>query len=111
GSTKTKGAGRSGFPTLLDIDVLRSLASSFLLTVLALVSIFIVFTLFELWRFIAANRVGFSLVARYVLYLLPLIAVEIFPASMLVAALLTYALLARRNETIAWWASGQSVYR
>jgi LPS export ABC transporter permease LptG len=30
---------------------------------------------------------------------------------MLVAALMTYALLARRNETIAWWASGQSVYR
>ncbi|MGI8919520.1 MAG: LptF/LptG family permease [Pyrinomonadaceae bacterium] len=109
--THTVGAARSGFPSLLDVGLFRSLGSSFVLTLLALVAIFIVFTLFELWRFIATNRVGFGLVARYILFLLPLISVEIFPASMLVAALLTYALLARRNETVAWWASGQSVYR
>jgi lipopolysaccharide export system permease protein len=30
---------------------------------------------------------------------------------MLITVLVTYALLARRNEAIAWWASGQSVYR
>ncbi|HET6670887.1 MAG TPA: LptF/LptG family permease [Pyrinomonadaceae bacterium] len=110
-STHTIGVARSGFPSLLDIGLFRSLSSSFALTFVALVAIFIVFTLFELWRFIAANRVALSMVARYVLFLLPLITVEIFPASMLVAALLTYALLSRRNETIAWWASGQSVYR
>jgi lipopolysaccharide export LptBFGC system permease protein LptF len=28
-----------------------------------------------------------------------------------VAALMTYALIARRREAVAWWASGQSVYR
>jgi LPS export ABC transporter permease LptG/LPS export ABC transporter permease LptF len=107
----TIGASRSGFPSLLDIGLFKSISSSFLLTFLALVAIFIIFTLFELWRFIAANHVGFKLVARYVLFLLPLITVEIFPATMLVAALITYALLARKNETVAWWASGQSVYR
>ncbi|MFZ0061537.1 MAG: LptF/LptG family permease, partial [Pyrinomonadaceae bacterium] len=110
-ATHTIGVARSGFPSLLDIGLFRSLSSSFGLTFVALVAIFIVFTLFELWRFIAANRVGLGLVARYILFLLPLITVELFPASMLVAALLTYALLSRRNETIAWWASGQSVYR
>jgi LPS export ABC transporter permease LptG/LPS export ABC transporter permease LptF len=110
-STHTVGVGRSGFPSLLDLGLFRSLSSSFLLTFVALVAIFIIFTLFELWRFIATNRVGIGLVARYTLFLLPLITVEIFPGSMLVAALLTYALLARRNESIAWWASGQSVYR
>lgn len=110
-STHTLGATRFGFPSLLDIGLFRTLGSSFLLTFISLVGIFIVFTLFELWRFIAANRVGFALVSRYILFLLPLITVEIFPATMLVAALMTYALLARRNETIAWWASGQSVYR
>ncbi|MGI8733148.1 MAG: LptF/LptG family permease [Pyrinomonadaceae bacterium] len=110
-STHTLGAGRSGFPSLLDIGLFRTLGSNFLFTFVSLVAIFIVFTLFELWRFIAANRVGFALVSRYILFLLPLITVEIFPATMLVAALMTYALLARRNETIAWWASGQSVYR
>ena len=30
---------------------------------------------------------------------------------MLITVLVTYALLARRHEAIAWWASGQSVYR
>jgi lipopolysaccharide export system permease protein len=29
----------------------------------------------------------------------------------LIAALITYALLARRSEAVAWWAAGQSVYR
>lgn len=110
-ASHTVGAGRSGFPSLLDVGLFRTLSSSFLLTFVSLTAVFIVFTLFELWRFIATNRVGVAVVARYVLFLLPLITVEIFPATMLVAALMTYALLARRNETIAWWASGQSVYR
>jgi lipopolysaccharide export LptBFGC system permease protein LptF len=64
-----------------------------------------------MWRFIARNGIGARLVARYILFLLPLITVELFPATMLIAVLMTYALLARRSETIAWWASGQSVYR
>jgi LPS export ABC transporter permease LptF/LPS export ABC transporter permease LptG len=107
----TKGVGGFGFPSLMDIGLFRSLCLSFLLAFASLVSIFIIFTLFEMWRFIARNEVGARLVARYLLFLLPLITVELFPATMLIAVLMTYALLARRSETIAWWASGQSVYR
>ena len=107
----TVGVGRSGFPSLLDINVFRTLSLSFVLGFAGLVSIFIVFTLFELWRFIAINRVAISLVAKYILFLLPLITVEILPATILIAVLVTYALLARSSEAIAWWASGQSVYR
>ncbi len=107
----TVGAVRSGFPSLLDIGLFRALSTSFLFTFVSLVSIFIIFTLFELWRFISSNRAGVGLIAKYILYLLPLITVEIFPATMLVGSLMTYSLIARRNETIAWWASGQSVYR
>jgi LPS export ABC transporter permease LptF/LPS export ABC transporter permease LptG len=105
------GAGRSGFPSLLDISLFRTLAISFLLGFASLVSIFIIFTLFELWRFIGANRIRLGLVAKYVLFLLPLITVEIFPATILIAVLITYALIAKRSEAIAWWACGQSVYR
>ncbi len=39
------------------------------------------------------------MVARYLLYLLPLVAVELFPATMLVAVLITYALLAREKRS------------
>ena len=107
----TLGAGRSGFPSLLDTSLFRTLIASFVVSFVSIVSIFIIFTLFELWRFIGANNVAMSVVAKYLLFLLPLVAVELFPAAMLITVLITYALLARRSEAIAWWASGQSVYR
>jgi LPS export ABC transporter permease LptF/LPS export ABC transporter permease LptG len=105
------GLGSWGFPSLMDKTLFRTLTTSFLLGFVSLVSVFIIFTLFELWRFIAANHVKGALVFKYILFLLPLITVELFPATMLIAVLVTYALLARRSEAIAWWASGQSVYR
>jgi len=104
----TLGAGSIGFPNLMDATLFRSLTLSFVLGFVALAAIFHIFTLFELWRF---SQAGPGLVARYLLFLTPLVAVELFPATMLISVLITYALLARRNEAIAWWASGQSVYR
>jgi lipopolysaccharide export LptBFGC system permease protein LptF len=95
----------------MDATLFRSLTLTFLVCFVALAAIFNIFTLFELWRFIAVTHAGAGLVARYLLFLLPLITVELFPATMLISVLVTYALLARRHEAIAWWASGQSVYR
>lgn len=100
-----------GFPSLLDANLLRTLSTSFVIGLVSLISIFIIFTLFELWRFIAMNRSSARLVSKYLLYLLPLVTIEVFPATMLIAVLVTYALLAKRSEAIAWWACGQSVYR
>jgi LPS export ABC transporter permease LptF/LPS export ABC transporter permease LptG len=99
------------FPTLLDLGIVRTMGFSFLFGFVALVLVFNVFTTFELWRFIASNRASLKLLTEYLFYLLPLVSVELFPGSVLVAALLTYALVARRREAVAWWASGQSVYR
>lgn len=107
----TSSIGTWGFPSLLDATLFRTLLISFVVCFLALAAIFNIFTLFELWRFVAANGVAASLVARYLLFLLPLVSVEMFPATMLISVLVTYAVLARRNEAIAWWASGQSAYR
>ena len=101
----------ANFPTLLDIGVVRTMALSFVFGFIALVLIFDVFTTFELWKFIAANRASPRMVAEYLFYLLPLISVELFPGSVLVAVLMTYALIAKRKEAVAWWSSGQSVYR
>ncbi|MGZ8844811.1 MAG: LptF/LptG family permease, partial [Pyrinomonadaceae bacterium] len=99
------------FPTLLDVSIVRTMAFSFFFGFVTLALIFNVFTTFELWRFIAANRASVKLVAQYLFYLLPLVSVELLPGSVLVAVLVTYALIARRREAVAWWASGQSVYR
>jgi len=99
------------FPSLLDLSLMRALGVSFLIGFLALVMIFNIFTIFELWRFIASNAATVKVVAQYLYYLFPLVSVELFPGSVLVAVLMTYALTARRREAVAWWASGQSVYR
>lgn len=99
------------FPSLLDLSVVRTMCFSFLFGFIALVVLFDVFTSFELWRFLNAKGGSLKLLAEYLFYLTPLVSVELFPASTLVASLLTYALIARRQEAIAWWASGQSVYR
>ncbi len=107
----TVGAGRSGFPSLLDTSLFRTLTVTFVVAFVALVFIFLIFTLFELWHFIGTNHVPAGVVGKYLLYLLPLVAVELFPPTMLITVLITYALLARRSEAVAWWASGQSVYR
>jgi LPS export ABC transporter permease LptG len=107
----TRGIGTLGFPNLMDATLLRTLAASFLIGFVALAAIFNIFTLFELWRFIAVTHASAGLVARYLLFLMPLVTVEMFPATMLIAILVTYALLAKRHEAIAWWACGQSVYR
>jgi len=100
-----------GFPGLMDMSVLRAIVLNFTVAFASLVLIFMVFTLFELWRFVILRGVGFRTVSQYLLFLLPLISVQLLPASILLAVLATYALMARRNEAIAWWAGGQSAYR
>jgi LPS export ABC transporter permease LptG len=100
-----------GFPSILDGSLWRSLSVNCSFAYAALLAVFLIFTLFELWRFIVPGRAGMVLVANYLLFLLPLATVQLLPASLLIAVLVTYALIARRSEAIAWWASGQSVYR
>jgi LPS export ABC transporter permease LptG len=107
------GAGnrRPFVPGLLDRDVLKSVSRNFLLIVSTLVLVFFVFTLFELLRFIARNHVSAGLLARYFVYLLPFALVAITPVGTLLSVLVTFALMVRRGESVAWWASGQSVFR
>lgn len=99
------------FPSLLDASVFRSLAVNFAIALLALVAVFQIFTVFELLRFLSATSTGANLIVKYLLFLLPLILVQLLPASVLVATLASYALMARRSEAVAWWACGQSIYR
>jgi LPS export ABC transporter permease LptG len=103
--------GRPFAPGLLDREVLKSVTRNFLLVISTLVLVFFVFTLFELLRFIARNHVSASLVARYFMYLLPFALVAVTPVGTLLAVLVTFALMVRRSESVAWWASGQSVFR
>lgn len=97
--------------SLLDRGLFGALVFYFALSFAALVAIFLVFTTFEVSKFVAASGHGLTLIGRYLFYLLPLTAVSLVPTGALIAVLATYALLARRREALAWWSSGQSVYR
>jgi LPS export ABC transporter permease LptG len=94
---------------LLDRSVLRAVFFNFILAYASLLFIFLIFTLFELLRFISGSE--WRLVFLYLLYLVPLATMSLVPIGLLVAVLVTYAILARRNEVVVWWASGQSLYR
>ncbi len=100
---------RYGLLGLLDQSVLRALAGNFVLAQLTLISIFLIFTLFELLRFTTAAKVW--LLARYLFFLTPLASTSLAPVAALISVLVSYALLARRSESVAWWAAGQSTYR
>lgn len=94
---------------LLDRSLMRAMCLNFTLAYVSLLLIFLIFTLFELLRFITGTE--WRLVMLYLLYLVPLASMSLAPISVLIAVLITYALLARRSEVIVWWASGQSLYR
>jgi LPS export ABC transporter permease LptF/LPS export ABC transporter permease LptG len=100
-----------GFPSLLDKTVIRTIGVSFITVLTSLTALILVFTLFELWKWIVERGTGARTVLEYLLYLLPFVSVQLASPSMLVAVLVSYALMARRSEAIAWWACGQSVFR
>ena len=106
---KTGRARNSILLGLLDRSLLRAVFVNFALAYVALLLIFLIFTLFELLRFISSSE--WRLVFLYLLYLVPLASMSLVPIGLLVAVLVTYAILARRNEVVVWWASGQSLYR
>lgn len=96
---------------LLDVYILRTLFWTFLGAMTVLTAIFLIFTLFDLLRFLNNNSSNLGLISRYLFFMLPYAGAILAPMALLVAVLATFAIMARRNEAIAWWASGQSVYR
>jgi len=101
----------ASFPTLLDDYVLRDffvylgmILSSFLVLV-------VVFTLFELLGDILRNQVKPTVIAEYVLNVIPYLLYNMAPLVMLLAVLITFGLMQRSNEITAIKATGISIYR
>lgn len=107
------GGSRSSFsvPSMLDYTIFKRLTYYLFLIVFALVSIFYVFTLFELTRFIIPNKIEYGIVLRYFFYLIPYTLVAVIPVSTLLGVIVTLALMSRRSEIVAWLSAGQSAYR
>ena len=96
---------------LRDFDLLIDLAKYFLITLGFLVTVFVVFTAFELWKFAGTMDGGIFLLGKYLLYLLPFVYLQLAPSAAMVATLATYVIKSRQNEIVTWISAGQSAYR
>lgn len=96
---------------LRDLDLIINLVKYFVLTLGFLTAVFIIFTAFELWKFVGMIDGGIFLLARYLFYLLPFIYLQVAPSAAMVATLATYVIKSRQNEIVTWTSAGQSVYR
>jgi LPS export ABC transporter permease LptF/LPS export ABC transporter permease LptG len=99
------------FPMLVDIYLLQQFFYYFLVLLAGFVLIFDAFTLFDLLGDISKNHIPLTMVLSYFRYLIPLMVYQLAPLAVLVATLVTLAVLAKNNEVIAFKASGVSLYR
>jgi LPS export ABC transporter permease LptF/LPS export ABC transporter permease LptG len=99
------------FPTLLDRYIARAYFGHFLLVLGAFVSIFTLAEFLDLFNDIQDNKVrGIVVLHFYAFHILEIVKL-VAPVAILVGVLITFGILARRNEITAMKASGISVYR
>lgn len=96
---------------LRDFDLLRDLTKNFILTLIFLISIFVIFTAFELWKFAGTIDGGVWLLVKYLLYLTPFMYLQVSASAAMIATLATFAIKSRQNEIVTWISAGQSIYR
>ncbi|MGH9863087.1 MAG: LPS export ABC transporter permease LptF, partial [Candidatus Acidiferrales bacterium] len=105
----------SGFsfplPPTLDLYVTRGVLFHSLLLLLALLLLFGFFTLVELVDEIAEHHIAWSVVARFLWYLLPQAVYWMLPLAVLLGVLVELAVLSKRNELVAIKGAGISLYR
>lgn len=95
----------------LDREIVRSLLSYFILSLGFLSAIFVIFTVFEMWKFAGSMEGGAVLLIQYLVFLLPMVFAQLVAPALMIAALVTFVIKSRQNEVITWAAAGQSVYR
>ncbi|MGI8789179.1 MAG: LptF/LptG family permease, partial [Pyrinomonadaceae bacterium] len=96
---------------ILDFDIVLNLLKYFALTLVFLTSIYMIFTAFELWKFAGEISGGFTLLIKYLIFLIPFIYLQLAPSALMIATLATFVIKSRQNEIVTWTAAGQSVYR
>ncbi len=100
-----------GFPLLIDLYVLRTFFSYFVLLLAGFILLFDAFTLFDLLDDISRHHTSVWIVANYFRFLVPLMVYQLVPLAALVSTLVTLGILSKNNEITAFKASGISLYR
>jgi LPS export ABC transporter permease LptG len=98
-------------PTIVDLYLLRRFFYYFAVIMGAFILLFETFTFFELLDDIARHHVPFLVVVNYFRYLIPYLVYQLSPLGALVAVLVTFGVMSKNNEIVAFKASGISLYR
>lgn len=98
-------------PGILDRYIARSYLNKFTLVLVAFWSLFVLVSFMDLFDDVQVNKVKGSVVLHYYVFVSPSIVQLVTPVAVLVAVLITFGVLARRNEVTAMKAAGISVYR
>jgi len=99
------------FPMLLDDLVLRDFFVYLAMVLGALLTLLLVFTVFELLGDILRNRISPLVVGEYLLNVTPFFLYNVAHLGMLLTVLITFGLMQRSNEITAIKATGISIYR
>ncbi|HWQ55977.1 MAG TPA: LptF/LptG family permease [Bryobacteraceae bacterium] len=98
-------------PQIVDTYVLSGFLFYFVVIVASFVSLTEIFTFLELLGDMVRNNIPLSKMFTYLVFLLPRLIYETVPISVLVAVLVTFGVLSKQNEVIAFKACGVSLYR
>ncbi|HEY2119602.1 MAG TPA: LPS export ABC transporter permease LptF [Candidatus Acidoferrum sp.] len=101
----------SSVHTIIDLYLLRRFFYNFVMVMAVFILLFQTFTFFELLDDIARHHIPFFVVINYFRYLIPYLLYQLTPLGALVAVLVTFGVMAKNNEIIAFKASGISLYR
>ncbi len=101
----------SRFPTLLDRYLLRRLVGPLSMVLLSCCSLYMVVDLTDHVDEMAKNHVPLGVILGYYWNLLPQIVVDVTPFALMIAVLVLFTLLERKNELTALKGAGISLYR
>jgi len=102
---------RLPLPGIIDRYVARAWVGHFVLVLAAFWSLFVLVSFMDLFDEIQTNKIKGVIVVRYYTFFSPGIIHLLTPVGVLVAVLITYGVMSRRNEITALKAGGISVYR
>jgi LPS export ABC transporter permease LptG/LPS export ABC transporter permease LptF len=100
-----------GLTRVVDLYLMRTFLIYFSPTLLMCLSIFYLFTFFELIDDLVANEKSYGLMFSYFVYLLPHALMLLIPISMLIATLITFGVMEKTSQLVALKANGISLYR
>lgn len=97
--------------TILDRYIIKEFLRFLILILLSLLTLSVFIDFFEKIRMFLSNQATFAQMSRYFFLALPMLLSLIFPAAVLLAALVTFGSFSRYHEITALKAGGVSLYR